>query len=192
MFTDRRTALKAIGTAGAGIAVGWMPLAKALSNDDQDYVDACGMLVGVPGSVLEPTNEPGKLAPGFRGLAQEGVRNGIKAMEDWLATYRKAAAGGKKPDDIAEELMAANGPLSRLSMKLWLYGMWLGTSEPEDTVSYHWYGNNTLDDFVVSSVAYRRGWVWRMGQAKPMGYSRFTLNSWGSAPPSLDQYLMKG
>ena len=192
MLTDRRTALKAIGTVGAGMAVGWMPLAKALANDDQDFVDACGTLVGVPGAVLEPVNEPGKLAPGFRALAQEGLKNGTEAMGDWLATYRKAAAGGKEPDDIAEELMTANGPLSRLSMKLWLYGMWLGTSEPNETVDYNWYGNNTMDDFVVSAVAYRRGWVWRMGQAKPMGYSRFMLNSWGSAPPSLDQYLMKG
>ena len=192
MLTDRRSTLKAIGTIGAGMAVGWMPLAKALGNDDQDFVDACGTLVGVPGGVLEPVNEPGKLAPGFRALAQEGLTNGIEAMGDWLATYRKAVAGGKEPDEIAEELMTANGPLSRLSMKLWLYGMWLGTSEQDETVDYHWYGNNTMDDFVVSAVAYRRGWVWRMGQAKPMGYSRFMLNSWGSAPPSLDQYLMKG
>ena len=192
MLTDRRTALKAIGTAGVGMAVGWMPLAEALGSDDEDYTAACGTLVGVPGTALEPANEPGKLAPGFRVLAQEGLRNGIAAMENWLDVYRKAAAGGQQPDDIAEALMTANGPLSRLSMKLWLYGMWLGTSEPDQTVEYNWYGNNTVDDFVVSSVAYRRGWVWRMGQAKAMGYSRFMLNSWGSTPPGLDQYLMKG
>lgn len=192
MHTDRRGALRTIGAVGAGMAVGWMPLADALGSDDRDYADACGALIGVPGPALEPANQPGKLAPGFRGLAQAGLSNGATEMEKWLTVYRDGAAGGKQPDDIAEDLMKAHGPLSRLSMKLWLYGMWLGTGEPDATVDHDWYGNSTRSDFVVSSVAYRRGWVWRMGQTKAMGHSRFMLNSWGSAPPDLDRYLMKG
>ena len=56
-----------------------------------------------------------------------------------------------------------------------------------DDITYE--GKSVKETFVYSAVAYRRGWIWRIAQAHPMGYSHFDLNSWGEAAPPLTDYF---
>ena len=184
----RRAVLKGMSAVGGTAAMGLLPR-LASADVDRSYVDACGTLVGVPGPVLEPVNQPGKLAGGFRMLTEAAMLAGPEAMEEWLGTYRQATERGDTNDEIAQILYHTAPALSRLGIKLWLFGMWTGASEHDalDDITYE--GKSVKDTFVYSAVAYRRGWIWRIAQAHPMGYSHFDLNSWGEEPPMLADYI---
>ena len=184
--------LKGMSVVGGTTAMGLLPRfasADAVDVGEEDYVAACGALVGVPGPVLEPSNQPGRLAGGFLLLTAAAVLDGETRMVRWLDTYRQAEKQGDPSDKIAQLLYENDPTLSRLGMKLWLFGMWTGANEKDSLVDLTFQGNSVKDTFVYSSVAYRRGWIWRIAQAHPMGYSHFALNSWGEAAPSLSDYI---
>ena len=188
----RRAVLKGMSVVGGTTAMGLVPsLANAHVGElpGRDYVDACGALIGIPGDVLEPVNQPGGLADGFILLTEAAVIDGVERMGNWLDTYREAAESGHSADEIAELLYDDDSTLSRLGMKLWLFGMWTGANEKDSLVDLTFQGNSVKDTFVFSSLAYRRGWIWRIAQAHPMGYSHFDPNSWGAAAPSLTDYI---
>ena len=42
---------------------------------------------------------------------------------------------------------------------------------------------------VVSSNSYVEGWIWRILQAHPMGYSMMRFGYWANQPPPLSAYL---
>ena len=46
-------------------------------------------------------------------------------------------------------------------------------------------------DKVISSAAYTQGWMWRVGQAHPMGYSEWRFGYWAADPPPLDTFIGK-
>ena len=189
----RRSVLKGLGVVGGTTAMGLVPsFANGQVGESpgrRDYVDACGTLIGITGDVLEPVNRPGKLADGFLRLTEAAVIEGKAAMARWLSTYSRGVERGDTSDEIAQLLHEDSPTLCRLGMKLWLFGMWTGANETDSLVDLTFEGHSVKETFVYSAVAYRRGWIWRIAQAHPMGYSHFNPNSWGEAAPSLTDYI---
>ena len=81
------------------------------------------------------------------------------------------------------------GALARLTMLMWLYGLWYGGTETvRMPASVAVIGPDHRTDRVVSVRAYRNGWIWRFAQARPMGVAG-APGAWAEAPPSLDEFL---
>ena len=70
--------------------------------------------------------------------------------------------------------------LARSIMLLWYFGAWYDPGDLEKAGS---------DPFptrfkVVSELAYTQGWVWKIAQAHPMGYSELQFGYWAMQPPA--------
>ncbi len=200
MTLSRRSVIKRAGAAGSLLLADGLPLwAKAEQPAGEpapaDYVRLSAALLGVEAARLEPAVRGGEapLADTFHGLCREAAPAACDAL---LAAYRAAADGGAGPA-VAELLLSeggrprpdAVGALARLTMLMWLYGVWYGGTETTRMPD----GAEAVDpdhrtDFVVSVRAYRNGWIWRFAQARAMGVAG-APGAWAEAPPSFDEVL---
>ena len=89
-----------------------------------------------------------------------------------LAEFGQAAAGGAAAPEVARRLLEAEGSprpdgvgaLARLTMLMWLYGVWYGgmeTARMPGSVSLPRLPAQRTDA-VVSVHAYRNAWIWRV------------------------------
>ena len=213
MPLTRRSVIQ--GAVGSLALVGGLPVwARGEQQPDEpaptDYLRLSAALVGADPARLEPETRDGEiaLADTFHALSVEAAPDATAAM---LAAWREAAprgdeAGGDQTaprgdeaagDEAAGRLLAGGGraradgvgALARLTMLMWLYGVWYGATEtarmPDSAAVI---GPDHRTDLVVSVRAYRNGWIWRLAQARPMGVAG-EPGSWAEAPPGLDDFL---
>jgi hypothetical protein len=90
-------------------------------------------------------------------------------------------------DQIAVQLLKKEGikELARSIILVWYLGVW-----------YEWPKANSAKprSTVVSADAYSQGWVWRIAQAHPPGYSNLRFGHWAFEPSaafSLDNFQLK-
>ena len=201
MTITRRSVIRGAGAAGSLLLAGGLPLwARGEQAPDEpapaDYVRLSAALLGVDAARLEPDARAGEapLADTFHALCREAAPAALDAL---VAAYGAAAADGDGPPAIARRLLAdgreprpdAVGALARLTMLMWLYGVWYGGTETTRMPA----GAEAVDpdhrtDFVVSVRAYRNGWIWRFAQARAMGVAG-APGAWAEPPPSLAEVL---
>lgn len=201
MALTRRSVIKRAGAAGSLLLAGEIPVwtgaeQRPASTAPGDYLGLSSALLGVEPTVLDTEARRGdpRLADTFYSLCREAAPAALDAL---LAAYGRAASGGSEPPAIAQQLLSdgrgprpdAVGALARLTMLMWLYGIWYGGSEtarmPASAGFIH---PAHRTDVVVSVQAYRNAWIWRFAQARPMGVSG-TPAAWSEAPPSLERFL---
>ncbi len=207
MTLTRRSIVHGAGAAGSLLLVGGLPvwMHGEQAPDEPappDYLRLSAALIGADPARLEPEARAGEvaLADAFHALCREAAPDATAAL---IAAWREAAPpGGPAPDGAAEAGAAGRlltgggrpredgiGAMARLTMLMWLYGVWYGETETArmpDSVGI--IGPDHRTDLVVSVRAYRNGWIWRLAQARPMGVSDVP-GSWAGAPPSLDDFL---
>ena len=136
-----------------------------------------------PGSVATPGSvaAPGSVTAAAGGPAPAGSA-ADRAAAALAAAGRLLADGGRpRADDV--------GALARLTMLMWLYGVWYGGTETARMPgSAAVIGPDHRTDLVVSVRAYRNGWIWRLAEARPMGVAG-APGAWAQAPPGLDAFL---
>lgn len=199
MAVTRRSVIK--GAVGSWLLAGDFPVRAAVEqlvpqSAPRDYVRLSSALLGIAPDVLEPTPRPGTspLADVFHARCSAAAPAALTAL---LAEYGRAAAGSSAPAAIAQRLLAAGqrpradgvGALARLTMLMWLYGVWYGGQETARVPGSAAY----LDpahrvDAVVSVRAYRNAWIWRFAQAAPAGVAG-APGAWSEPPPALAQLL---
>ena len=207
MTLTRRSIIHGAGAAGSVLLVGGLPVwARGEQLPDEsaprDYLRLSAALIGADPARLEPEARAGEvaLADAFHALCREAAPDATTAL---LAAWREAASpGGPEPDGAAEagaagRLLAGGrrppedgvGTMARLTMLMWLYGVWYGETEtarvPESAAVI---GPDHRTDLVVSVRAYRNGWIWRLAQARPMGTAG-APGDWAETPPGLDEFL---
>ena len=206
MTLTRRSIIRGAGAAGSALLVGGLPVwARGEQTPGEpapaDYLRLSSALLGVDPARLEPETRPGEipLADTFHALCREAAPAATAAL---LAAWREAAppdAAGLdgEAEAAAGRLLAGGGrpredgvgALARLTMLMWLYGVWYGGTEGarmSDSAAV--IGPDHRTDLVVSVRAYRNGWIWRLAQARPMGVAG-APGSWAEAPPGLDPSL---
>ena len=208
MTLTRRSIVRGAGAAGSLLLVGGLPVwARGEQSPDEpappDYVRLSSALLGVDPARLEPEARPGDvpLADAFHALCLEAAPNATAAL---LSAWREAApppgAPGPDTEAAAGRLLVGGGrpredgvgALARLTMLMWLYGVWYGgteTARMSDSAAV--IGPDHRTDLVVSVRAYRNGWIWRLAQARPMGVAG-APGSWAEAPAGLDAFLDGG
>lgn len=204
-FQLRRGILKSAGVLGGILLAPKLPMwslaeAKPLNKAPADYLGASSALLGIPVSELDPVlkQDDISLADVYYGLANTA---GPMALANMLSYYRFLADRGDTPQQIGQALLSQGGDgttarddpigcFARLTMLQWLFGVWYGGTEvariPNSTGSITDAAYRT--DFIVSGRAYKSGWIWRIAQSHPMGFSQFNFGSWASEPPSLADY----
>ena len=201
MTLTRRSVIKGAGAAGSLLLAGELPVwagaeQPPASTAPGDYAGLSSALLGVESTVLDTVTrrDDPPLADTFYSLCREAASPALDAL---LAAYGQAAAGGAAPAAIAQQLLSdgrgprpdAVGALARLTMLMWLYGIWYGGTETARMpASAGFIDPARRTDVVVSVQAYRNAWIWRFAQARPMGVSGAPA-AWSAAPPSLEEFL---
>lgn len=197
----RRSVIKGAGAAGSLLFAGAIPVwAKAEQSEvpsaPRDYLPLSSALLGVEPTALEPAPRLGvaSLADTFHTLCNEAAPG---ALEDLLAEFRQSAAEGATRPAVAQRLLETGssprpdgvGALARLTMLMWLYGVWYGgmeTARMSGSASILSPAHQT--DMVVSVNAYRNAWIWRFAQTTPAGVAGAPGN-WSEPPPGFEEFL---
>lgn len=201
---NRRTVLKGLTFSTATLSMGLPVLAREsfpqLVAAPPDFLRASSALVGVDGVDLEPAiaQDDYSLANEYYSIMLQGCPSGLSQMlfyvqnnslmplqqlgDNLLRAISSEPGGGIRQDAI--------GTAARLTLQLWLFGIWYGSIEVvKNPNSITVIEPNYVADFVLSSRAYKSGWIWRFAQAHPMGFSQFGFGQWHDQPPSLQQYI---
>ena len=206
MTLTRRSIIQSAGTAGSLMLVGGLPMwARGAQPPAEpappDYLKLSSALLGVEAEQLEPEARGGgvPLADSFHALCLEAAPAATAAL---LAAWRETGGGAAPADSpeaaaIAGALLAGGGrppedgvgALARLTMLMWLYGVWYGATETARRPgSAAVIGPDHRTDLAVSVRAYRAGWIWRFAQTRPMGVAG-APGGWAEPPPDLDTFL---
>lgn len=201
MTLTRRSVIKSAGAAGSLLLAGGLPVWAGAEQPGvppapRDYLRLSSALLGVDAATLEPALRPGvaPLVDTFHALCDDAAPDALAAL---LAEFGQAAAGGTAPAEIARRLLEAEGSprpdgagaVARLTMLMWLYGLWYGgteTARMPGSAAYLSPAHRT--DLVVSVHAYRNAWIWRFAQTSPAGVAG-APGAWSEPPPGLAQFL---
>lgn len=201
MALTRRSVIKGAGAAGSLLLAGRLPVwagaeQPVLPPAPRDYLRLSSALLGIEAGAVEPAPRAGvpPLADTFHALCEEA---GPRALTALLAEFGQTAAGGAAAPEVARQLLEAEGSprpdsvgaLARLTMLMWLYGVWYGgmeTARLPGSAAFLAPAHRT--DMVVSVHAYRNAWIWRFAQTTPAGVAGAPGN-WSEPPPALAEFL---
>ena len=202
MTIDRRQIIRGAGTLAGVLLAQNLPLwahadVRPTAAAPGTFIMMSSALTGIPPGSLQPVVSEDNLA--IADVYFYALQSGSPAYWSQLLTaYNQYANQGMSPQQIAQAMLAVNnqmrvdyvGTLSRLTAMMWMFGGWYGALENSNNPKYApaWLAPGYLSDMVLSSRAYKTGWVWRVAQAHPMGFSQFAFGSWADEPPSLSDY----
>jgi hypothetical protein len=185
----RRTVITGAAATTAATAVG--PVTATLpahADDAQDlrsFVDLSALLTGVAAGKLAPGTDPIKIKLAYFMRAKTD-----RAFGRLLQLFRDNQS--KPPAMIGDIILNQSGSevraLARSVMLTWYLGVWY---DPRGLQSRE---SETPDPLlfkfeVVSAAAYTQGWVWRVAQTHPMGYSDWRFGYWAEDPPPLANFI---
>jgi hypothetical protein len=150
------------------------------------FVALSQALTGIAGSLLAPSLDPKNiLQTNYNAFVTNA---GPYAARLILGRFTSLKEQGFDDREIAARISADsdNGPVAGSIIKLWLLGSWYAPLTQNDQDDPAAVQNNPV---VVSSNSYVEGWIWRILQAHPMGYSMMRFGYWANQPPPLSAYL---
>jgi hypothetical protein len=201
----RRTILKSAGVLGTVLLAPKLPLwslaeAAPSRRAPDNFAAMSSTLMGVPFRSLQPIIEQDNI-PMSDVYYNLCMIAGPAATTALLAQYDQFVGFGLNAQTIANFLLTtggvpprpnldSNGTFSRLSLLAWLYGVWYGGTEIARNPAAAAYITDPdyHQDFLVSGRAYKNGWIWRIAQSHPMGFSQFNFGTWATDAPTLRQY----
>jgi hypothetical protein len=185
---SRRTVIAgaAATTAASAVGPGASPaLAQAAAKPAIElFVELSELLTGIAAKKLAPDVDPVNIKYAYfdRANAQPGFDRLLKIYADNPAPPEKAA------DIILNQSGAEVQYLARSIMLAWYLGAWYAPGDlarqnqpnpPLGPIPYE----------VISAPAYTQGWIWRVAQTHPMGYSDDIFGYWHKKPLDLDVYI---
>jgi Membrane bound FAD containing D-sorbitol dehydrogenase len=194
-LTSRRTVLSVAVSATAVAAVGGVFAATppndvpvSVDFDLDDFIAVSGILTGI---------DPRKLAPRVDSLrvGRDYFSFALKKQEEVFTRFvRLYQANKTKPADTLGPLLVDQSGdemryMARSIILMWYLGTWYEpallkqlatTAKPQDlAVKFQ----------VVSPKAYSQGYVWRIAQTHPMGYSQGQFGYWHENPPPIETFV---
>lgn len=173
----RRTVIA--GTAASAMSGIGSPAetASAATDDMTTFLALSAILTGIDAAQLAPAVDPFKVKIEYFSKA-ESVQPAFQQLLTFYTHNKSNDPKDTEQKDVARKILAHNNPLiralARSIMLAWLTGSW---RDP----------NNPSDFNVISANAYTQGWVWRVAQAHPMGYSTLQFGYWQDPPlPQFD------
>jgi len=202
MTMDRRSVIKGAGALGSVLLAPNLPMwAKADEVPDAtapaDFVTISSVLLNIPATTLGPAapQDDIQLADIYYSVLMQAS---AQCWSNLVYNYNQAVSSGLDPQQTANYLLSYAGTFrqdpggvgARLVAMMWLFGTWYGGTENKNyPESIRFMAADYRQDFVISGRAYVNGWIWRLAQAHPMGFSQFNFGSWASPPPDLANFV---
>lgn len=209
----RRTVLAgaAATTAAAAIGVDAPAIAQTVIKEEdlKSFLTLSSALTGIARDKLAPPTDP---LPDFKiqyfkrasGMADESqdIKSDSKRAADFARLLKIAkdanmpappADGVIKQEDVdklAEQIVKGGDDvkyLARSIVLMWYVGSWYEPAELKRLATPNAVPFVTHE--VISPGAYTAGWVWRVAQAHPMGYSELRFGYWSDEPLRLTDFV---
>jgi hypothetical protein len=207
----RRTVLAGAAVTTAAVAIGAdaPAIAQGAKDDMGLFLKLSAALTGIAQDKLAPRVDP---LPDFKmqyfkrasGMSDDsqGIKQDSKRATDFavlLKIIRDANLPNPPPDGIikqedvdklARQIVQAGDDvkyLARSIVLMWYVGSWYEPAELKRLAT-----PNALpfaSHEVISPAAYTSGWVWRVAQAHPMGYSDMQFGYWTHPPQPIDDFI---
>jgi hypothetical protein len=185
----RRTVLAGVAATTAVVTVGVdTPAVAQSANPDSDmgtFVTLSAALTGIA---------EGKLAPATDSI---GIKHDyFKWINEREPTAFAALLQIAKdnPQAMIEKLQAKDDTkfLARSIVLMWYLGSWYAPADLKKLVDSRSAPTPVfIPHTVISPKAYTQGWVWRVAQAHPMGYSDMQFGYWTREPAPLDDFITR-
>ena len=197
---DRRTVLAQAAAVTAAVTVGAIETPAAAATPDPNSPQDIAAFILLSSALTGI--RPGDLAPGFAArpndlLASDSGDDPVNIKAEYFRYANKkepaafaellqlakdaANAGGDQVDIVIRERVQSNDAnkiLARSIVLMWYLGAWY---QPSDLKTAHSQGG-PIPFAVISARAYTQGWVWKIAQAHPMGYSELQFGYWTRLP----------
>jgi hypothetical protein len=208
----RRTVLAGAAATTAAVAIGADAPAIAQGVIDPDrlklFETLSSALTGIPRGKLAPETDPlldfkiqyFKRASGMADESQDIKPDNKRAADfETLMKIIKAANLPDTPADVIKQgdvdklagqiALAGNDVkyLARSIVLMWYVGSWYEPAELEKLATPN--ALPFVSHEVISPAAYANGWVWRVAQAHPMGYSDMQFGYWTHPPRPIDDFI---
>jgi hypothetical protein len=187
-LTRRNMLSAAAATAATAIGPATSPetAAAAESEDMQLFVALSAAITGIDPSILAPTVDPIDIKRQYFRVASADP-----AFRKVLTITKNAP----NPAAAAEQVLNSADPavkyLGRSIILAWYSGSWYLPKTLQAYNSPNPPPPPVNPDKVISPAAYTQGWMWRVAQAHPMGYSEWRFGYWAADPPPLDDFIGK-
>lgn len=178
---DRRVFVSGLGALAVAPPVAANLLAKLDPVELVAYRFLSEFLTGIPATILSPDIAPDDVPPEQIYLSHLRAGCGAKSVTQYLKTFLQKNQARADSGEIADALLlrtsSAFKGMSRLTMKMWLLGMWFGANETR-LVKQKAYQR----DMVISGRTYAQALAWRIGQGHPPGVSNLLPANWAARP----------
>jgi len=191
----------AAATAAATIGTDVPALAQAADppTDLEVFVTLSSALTGIAGNKLKPFADSLDLSKDYLTWVTDwAAKKPSTAFTTLLQITRSTSLPVFKDDGIIKQpdvdrlVKAIEGKgdepkyLARSIVLMWYLGSWY---EPDDLKNLPLTAPSFIKHTVISPKAYTQGWVWRVAQAQPMGYSDLQFGYWTREPPPLSDFI---
>jgi hypothetical protein len=188
----RRTVLAGVAATTAVVTVGVdTPAVAQSANPDSDmgtFVTLSAALTGIA---------EGKLAPATDSIMiKQDYFKWINEREPaaFVSLLKIAKDNANSPQVMIEKLQATDDTkfLARSIILMWYLGSWYAPGDLKKLVESRSLPKPVfIPHTVISPKAYTQGWVWRVAQAHPMGYSDMQFGYWTREPAPLDDFITR-
>jgi hypothetical protein len=174
------TAVVTIGADTPAVAQGAIP-----EPDMTAFKRLSAALTGIP---------EGRLAP---------ATDSIEIKQDyfkWVSAKEPAAFASllqiakdnlNAPQAMIDKLQARDDTkfLARSIVLMWYLGSWYSPGDLKKLVDFRSSKPPFIPHTVISPKAYTQGWLWRIAQAHPMGYSDMQFGYWSREPAPIEDFI---
>lgn len=189
----RRTVLAGAAAATAAVTIGVEPALaqKAFSADMVAFLNLSSALTGIAPDKLGPVTDSLELKQEYF----QWIRNQTPQAAPFAALLQIAdPSNGASHQAIIEKSQANNDTkfLARSIVLLWYLGSWYEPAALKSLVDAELEKKKLfITHTVVSPKAYTQGWLWRVIQAHPMGYSDMQFGYWARRPEPLEDFISR-
>jgi hypothetical protein len=186
----RRTVLAGAAVSTAMVTIGVETTAMAETANPEDmraFIKVSAALTGVLDGKLAPTTDS-------LGLKQDYF-DWVKQREPgpFAALLQIGKVNAITPQSIIDRSQANPDTkyLARSIALMWYLGSWYKPSDLKELVDKRNGPPQFKPHTVISPKAYTQGWLWRVVQAHPMGYSDMQFGYWTRQPTPLADFLTR-
>ncbi len=190
LYLTRRTVLAGAAAATAAVTIGTEPAdaLAPLSDDMVAFKNLSAALTGISADKLAPVTDALELKQDYFTWVMDRKPDQFKAL------LQIAKANPTALQTIVDQSQA-NGDakfLARSIVLMWYLGAWYDPDDLKRLVAARSAEQSLfISHTVISSKAYTQGWLWRVIQAHPMGYSDMQFGYWTRKPEPIEDFISR-
>ena len=180
----RRAILVGAAASTAAAAIASITASPAFASETPtadpmpSFVSLSAALTGIDAKILAPESDTTKLKLAYFGRAHN-VQPAFNRLLDFYSQNRNSDTADAEQKDVIKRILGTPEfcYLARSIILAWYLGTWHDPGSLQDPPL-----NDAQPPQVISPTAYTQGWIWRVAQTHPMGYSNLEFGYWSDKP----------